>query len=63
MAVPICFLYEGCILIARLRERAASRRRAADPVASLDDDETSALDLTPSPLEDDRSTGAPTAGT
>jgi len=67
MAVPICFLYEGCILIARLRERAARRRRAADPVASLGDDETSAIDLTPAPLDDaartDRSTGAPTAGT
>lgn len=44
MAVPICLLYEGCILIARLRERAARRRRAADPVASLGDDETSRLD-------------------
>ena len=67
MAVPICFLYEGCILLARLRARAARRRRAADPVAALGDDETSTVDLTPSPLDDpadtDRSAGAPTAGT
>lgn len=67
MAVPICFLYEGCIALARLREKAARRRRAADPVASLDDDETSTIDLAPSPLDEpaatDRSTGAPTAGT
>jgi sec-independent protein translocase protein TatC len=51
MAVPITLLYEGCILIARLRERAGRRRRAADPLASLGDDETSALDASPSPLE------------
>jgi sec-independent protein translocase protein TatC len=44
MAIPICLMYEGCILIARLRDRSARRRRAADPVLGLDDDETSALD-------------------
>ncbi len=44
MAVPICLLYELCIVIARVRERSARKRRAADPVLSLDDDETSALD-------------------
>jgi sec-independent protein translocase protein TatC len=44
MAIPICLLYEGCIVIARVRERSAGRRRAADPVASLDDDETSPLE-------------------
>lgn len=43
MAVPICLLYELCIVIARVRERSARKRRAADPVLSLDDDETSAL--------------------
>jgi sec-independent protein translocase protein TatC len=52
MAVPITLLYEGCILIARLRERALRTRRAADPLARLGDDETSALDASPSPLED-----------
>jgi hypothetical protein len=34
----------GCIVIARVRQRSALRRRAADPVASLDDDETSPLE-------------------
>lgn len=52
MAVPIVLLYEGCILLARARERAARRRRAADPVASLPDDVTSPLDPSPSPLDD-----------
>jgi sec-independent protein translocase protein TatC len=51
LALPICLLYEGCILLARLRERAARRRRAADPVASLGDDQTSALDVAPSPID------------
>jgi len=50
MAVPICLLYEVCILLARARERSARRRRAADPIASLGDDETSPLDpATPAP--------------
>jgi sec-independent protein translocase protein TatC len=53
MAVPICLLYELCILIARVRERAVRKRRAADPVASLDDDETSPLDTVPSPADED----------
>jgi sec-independent protein translocase protein TatC len=44
MALPVCLLYEGCILIARVRQRSARRRSAADPVASLDDDETSLLE-------------------
>jgi sec-independent protein translocase protein TatC len=47
MAVPLYGLYEICILIARVRERAVRRRLAADPVASLGDDETSALDPAP----------------
>jgi sec-independent protein translocase protein TatC len=51
MAIPLCLLYEACIAFARLRERAARRRRAADPIASLDDDETSLLEASPSPLD------------
>ncbi len=51
MAVPLYVLYEGCILIARLRERAARRRRLAEPGAQeleqLGDDETSPLDTRP----------------
>ncbi len=44
LALPLILLYEGCILFARTRERRLRRRTAADPVAGLDDDETSALD-------------------
>jgi sec-independent protein translocase protein TatC len=52
MAIPVCGLYELCILIARARERAARRRRAADPVLGLDDDATSPLETAPSELPD-----------
>lgn len=51
MAVPLSLLYEFCIVVARLRERAVRRRRAADPVLSLGDDETSALEVAPEPLD------------
>jgi sec-independent protein translocase protein TatC len=51
MAIPICLMYEACILIARLRGRTAQRRRQADPVLGLDDDETSPLEAGPSPLD------------
>jgi sec-independent protein translocase protein TatC len=50
MAVPLCVLYEGCILIARLRERGARKREAADPIASLDPDTPSYVDPRPSSL-------------
>ena len=44
MAVPLCVLYEACILIARLRERSRRRREQADPLASLDPDTPSYVD-------------------
>ncbi|MCU1693040.1 MAG: Sec-independent protein translocase, TatC subunit [Frankiales bacterium] len=45
MAVPLCLMYEGCILAARLRER-AKRRSQGDPEHErLDDDTPSRLDL------------------
>jgi sec-independent protein translocase protein TatC len=54
MALPLFALYEGCILVARLRERALRRRRAVEPGAQelerLGDDETSRIDDRPSPL-------------
>jgi sec-independent protein translocase protein TatC len=50
MAVPLVLLYEVCIVLARARERAARRRAAADPLGTLDDDETSELDTRPSSL-------------
>jgi sec-independent protein translocase protein TatC len=54
MALPLYAQYEGCILIARLRERSARRRRAVEPGAQelerLGDDETSYVEDRPSPL-------------
>jgi sec-independent protein translocase protein TatC len=49
MAIPLCVLYEGCILIGRVRDRT---RRRADPLAELGDDEPSYVDLTPSYVDD-----------
>jgi sec-independent protein translocase protein TatC len=54
MALPLYGLYEGCILIGRLRERAQRRRRAVEPGAQalerLGDDETSYVDDRPGQL-------------
>jgi len=50
MAVPLYLLYEVCILVARLHDRAVARRRAAEPDAQLDDDTPSYVDTTPSSL-------------
>ena len=54
MALPLYGLYEGCIVIGRLRERAQRRRRAVEPGAQelerLGDDETSYVDDRPSAL-------------
>ena len=54
MALPLYALYEGCIVIGRLRERAQRRRRAVEPGAQalerLGDDETSYVDDRPSSL-------------
>ena len=54
MALPLYALYEGCIVIARIRERASRRRRAVEPGAQelerLGDDETSRVEDRPSPL-------------
>ncbi len=54
MALPLYALYEGCILVARVRERALRRRRSLEPgvqdLELLGDDETSVVDERPSPL-------------
>jgi sec-independent protein translocase protein TatC len=50
MAIPLCILYEGCILIGRVRDRARSKGLAADPLAQLADDEPSYIDPRPSSL-------------
>lgn len=55
MSVPLYGLYEACILIARLRERATRRRRLGQPGAQelerLGDDETSYVEDRPSALD------------
>jgi len=45
LAVPLCVLYEGSIIVARLHDRSVRRREANAPYAALDDDETSPLEL------------------
>jgi len=54
MALPLYVLYEGCIALSRVRERALRRRRAVEPGAQelerLGDDETSHVDSRPSQL-------------
>jgi sec-independent protein translocase protein TatC len=50
MAVPLCVLYEACILVARLRDRSRRRLEEADPLAALDPDTPSYVDPRPSSL-------------
>jgi len=54
MALPLYALYEGCIVIARLHEKAQRRRAAVQPGAQdleqLSDDDTSYVEDRPSPL-------------
>jgi sec-independent protein translocase protein TatC len=50
MAIPLWVLYEVCIVLARIRERGARRRRRDNPDAELPDDEASVIDTTPSQL-------------
>ncbi|MDP9100775.1 MAG: twin-arginine translocase subunit TatC [Actinomycetota bacterium] len=50
LGIPLCLLYEACVLIARVRARAQRRKDAADPLHALADDAPSALDVTPSTL-------------
>jgi sec-independent protein translocase protein TatC len=50
MAIPLCVLYEVCILIGRLRERSRRKREAEDPLLSLDPDTPSYVDPRPSSL-------------
>jgi sec-independent protein translocase protein TatC len=52
LAVPLCLLYEGCIVFARVRARVLRRRAAADAdqVGVVSDDEASYVDPRPSRL-------------
>jgi sec-independent protein translocase protein TatC len=46
LAVPMNILFELATQVARLHDRRAAKRAAADPLADIGDDETSPLDLT-----------------
>lgn len=50
LGIPLCLLYEMCVVVARVRERRRRKRMAKDELAGLGDDETSFVDPTPSPL-------------
>ncbi|MCU1587610.1 MAG: Sec-independent protein secretion pathway component TatC [Frankiales bacterium] len=50
LGIPLCLLYETCVLIARTRSWLRGRRQARDPLATLPDDEASYVDTEPSPL-------------
>src|SRR5664280_2191503 len=43
MAIPLCLLYEVCIIIGRLRDRSRRRQQAQDGLAAPADDEASPL--------------------
>ena len=57
MLVPLVLLYEGCVLVAVLRERRARRARAARPDADLDDDEATPSDLLRTSAQEDGADG------
>lgn len=50
LAVPLCLLYEVCVVIARVRERALRRRGSGEAGAPVDDDVASYVDPRPSRL-------------
>lgn len=50
MAIPLCILYEVCIVVARVRARAERRRVLAAGLAGIPDDEASPLDARAEPL-------------
>ncbi len=52
MAIPMCFLYEGALIITRIHDRRKARRESREGFTDLDDDETSPLDERPSDLSD-----------
>jgi sec-independent protein translocase protein TatC len=51
MAVPLCVLFEGAVLIARFHDKRRAAREASESFADLPDDVASPLDLTPEPVQ------------
>nr|WP_224388120.1 twin-arginine translocase subunit TatC [Pseudonocardia sp. ICBG1293] len=51
LAFALTLLFEGAIQVCRITDRRRARRRAAEGWDSLDPDEPSPLDTTPSPIE------------
>jgi len=52
LAIPMCLLFEGAVLVAWVHDRRKERREAAESFHDLPDDVASPLDPTPSPLDD-----------
>jgi len=53
LAIPMCLLFEGAVLVAWIHDRRKDRREAAESFRDLPDDVASPLDLAPSPLDAD----------
>lgn len=53
MAGPLCLLYEGCIVIGRVRDKTRRRRELVDGFEPVGDDEISALDPAPRAIDED----------
>lgn len=58
LAAPLCVLYVVAMGLALLNDRRREARRLSAPDAQLSDDEASALDLTPSRLDDELEAGS-----
>ena len=52
MAVPLCLLFEGAVLVAYIHDKRKARREAESGWGDVADDEASPLDTTPSRLDD-----------
>ncbi|QHC02049.1 twin-arginine translocase subunit TatC [Epidermidibacterium keratini] len=59
MALPMVVLFEGAIQAARIHDKRAARRAAAEGYGDVPDDEPSHLDVTPSSIEQPYAVPAP----
>jgi sec-independent protein translocase protein TatC len=51
MAVPLCILFEGAVLVARFHDKRKAQREALESYENIPDDEASPLDLRPSSVD------------